>query len=357
MSEPLLCYRAGPTALARLREAPLESQVRVWVGPATGPKWLALYGLDIALLAAGVLGRTGGPVLAGASAGAWRAVSLASPRPESTHAALRDAYCDQTFGRDATPEAVSAAYRDTLQKTFGGMEGAIAAGARHELVIHTTRVRGSDDRPERARHATTLALAAVLAPLARGAQRAALERVSFATPGADAVLERRHGRRVPLSSENLLPATLASGTVPLAMQPVRAIPGAPPGAHVDGGLTDYHLADGYAHADGVTLLLSHQGQIVERWLDRFAPWRRIGTRLLDAVVHIYPSPAFLARLPEGRVPEREDFTTWMDRPTERMAFWRRAAAESHALGEELLADLRSGAFGAKLLPFASHSRR
>ena len=357
MSESLLCYRAGPTAIERLRQGTLRDQLRVFVGPATGPKWIVLYGLDRALLELGILGRAGGPVLAGASAGAWRAVALASPDPAKTHTALLEAYTARSFCRGATRGEVSTAYAEILERIFAGTEPFIAGASTHELVIHTARLRTTRPQTPRVWDAATLGVAALLSPLAGAAQRLTLQRVSFCTAGARAVLAGRHGKTVALTAENLLPATLASGTVPMAMRAVHGIPGGRSGAHLDGGLTDYHYADGYTHTDGVTLLMSHQPRIYERWLDQYAPWRRPRAQLLDRLVHVYPSEAFLARLPGRHIPSRQDFTRFADDPESRIAHWRRTADESRALGDQLVSDLESGRFLDRVAPFESNGSR
>src|SRR5262245_17543855 len=92
-----LCYRAGPQALAHVREHGLSGQVRVFVLPATGPKWLIAYGFDRALVEGKVLQGPRPTLLAGASAGAWRALSLASLDSRRMHERLLAGYCEQVF--------------------------------------------------------------------------------------------------------------------------------------------------------------------------------------------------------------------------------------------------------------------
>jgi hypothetical protein len=89
----LLHYRAGTRALERLRAhgfGPRELQALIL--PATGPRWLVCTGFDRALLSHGWLTQPEHHVLLlGASAGAWRALALASRDPARTYAALIDA--------------------------------------------------------------------------------------------------------------------------------------------------------------------------------------------------------------------------------------------------------------------------
>jgi hypothetical protein len=338
-----LCYRAGPQARARVRAAGLAGQVRVLVLPATGPKWLVAYGFDRALYESKILEGPVPTLLAGASAGAWRALSFASPDPLRMHERLMAAYCHQTFGRRDTPATVLRAYEQMLAHHFAGLEPTLIGGARFELAIHTVRARGA--RAQGRWHLASLGAAALLNPLSTRAHDWALERVTFHTPRAEALLHGIRTNRVPLTAENVLQAALASGSVPLAMDPVRNIAGAPPGTYLDGGMTDYHLAAPYAHDDGVTLLFSHQPHIVGRWLDQHLPWRRQPhARVTDRLVHVFPSAEFIAALPGGGVPSRDDFVALVDDPAERIRRWTQTAAASEQLGEVFLRDLATGRF-------------
>jgi len=343
-----LCYRAGPRALACLRDGGLAGQVRVFVAPATGPKWLVGYGFDRALVESKVLEGPVPTLLAGASAGAWRALSLASPDPRQMHERLMSGYCGQVFDRSATPLTILRAYERLLRDHFSGLVPALIAGERFELAIHTARARGA--RAQGRGHLAALGAAVLLNALSGRAQAWALERVTFHTARAGAMLQRMRTRGVPLTAANLLPAVLASGAVPIAMEPVRDIAGAPPGSYLDGGMTDYHLADPYAHDDGVTLLFSHQRRIFARWLDQHVPWRRLRARVTDRLVHIFPSAEFIAHLPGGRIPSRDDFVTLVDDPEERIRRWRGTAAASEELGETFLRDLATGRLVDELRP-------
>jgi hypothetical protein len=51
---------------------------------------------------------------------------------------------------------------------------------------------------------------------------------------------------------------------------------------------------------------------------------------------IYPSNAFIAELPGGKVPDRDDFTVFIDDPATRIKNWRKAVECAEPLGEEFL---------------------
>jgi hypothetical protein len=141
-----------------------------------------------------------------------------------------------------------------------------------------------------------------------------------------------------LSKDNLRAALLASGTLPLIMQPVREIAGTPAGSYWDGGLIDYHLALPYARSDDLVLYPHFHQHIVPGWLDKSLPWRHAGRganrHWLDNVVLVAPSPGFLASLPGGKLPDRKDFTRYGLDHDGRIAAWRQAIGEGARLRDD-----------------------
>ena len=82
-----------------------------------------------------------------------------------------------------------------------------------------------------------------------------LERVVFSSPdagGGVAALPFGTGdyrtRQVLMTAANFNPALQASCSIPFVLKSVHNIPGAPPGAYWDGGITDYHLHLNYPAA-------------------------------------------------------------------------------------------------------------
>jgi len=362
MSEPLLRYRAGPRALQRVRREGLRpGDVRGVVGPASGPKWLVLPGIDRALLDSGLLdpglAGSGRILLAGASAGAWRMLTFACRDPRRAHRRLLDGYVGQVFERGVSPATVSAAYRRLLEEVVDD-PGAVLEHPLFDLGIHTARLRRG--RSRRALVASLVATAAANLGTAR-ATGWFFERVFFHTAPerfAPASGGGFDGRVVRLDRRNLLPAALATGTVPIYLERVVDPPGAPPGSYVDGGLTDYHLRQDYFgdgddrndEAGGVVLFPHYTATIHPRWFDGRGPSRPPSPAALADVLQIHPAPAFFARLPDGQLPDREDFKRFVDDPDARIRRWRRVVAEAEALGAELLADLESGRLAERIEP-------
>lgn len=348
-----LRYAAGPRARSRLRASGLTaSDVSAMVLPATGPKWLVGAGFDRALIDGGWFTKRSTPLaLLGASAGSWRALAFASRDPSRAHAALIDAYCAQRFTRQDSPEAISRAYRALLDRVFSEDDIAHAIGhSQIDLAITAVRARGPFIRSS----AGLRAILGATAVLNAGSTRALslfFDRVVFhARAGredAHPIFERIHGVRHALTSTNARLAALASGSVPFYMQPV-AIPDAPNGLYLDGGLSDYHLSQRLEAANGVVLLFLHQRRIVSAWLDKILPWRSAEASLLTDVLLVYPDPSFVRELPGGTIPTREDFHRMMASPEDRIARWHAAVDRSRALGEAFLEDVAKGAIGAKI---------
>ncbi len=131
--------------------------------------------------------------------------------------------------------------------------------------------------------------------------------------------------------------------IPLVVAGVRDIYGAPRGVYRDGGLTDYHLTRPYATKDGdLTLLFLHQERIIPGWLDKGLTRRHPPPEALDNVVMAYPSDDLVSRLPGGKIPDRDDFTTFVDDPATRIRHWRQAAQQCSHLGEVFLELVASG---------------
>lgn len=389
----LLEYRAGPAALRVLRERGLSSDtLSVLAGPASGPKWIPLAGLDRALLDSALLEerprvtasapRVSGGVtrsrrerspwdraqspwdraqprlpfarklLVGASAGAWRMMALGARRPEEAHRRLLDGYIGQVFPDDFTAAYVTGVYREMIGKIFDGEEAAhILDHPVFDVAAHTVRVRrpwGWRSRYLKQAQMVSLGWTGLMQAVSRTGTDRVLERVLFhSRPGGVAGFD---GHVVALTAENLVDATIASGTVPFYMEPVRDPAGAPAGLYMDGGLSDYHLREAYS-SEGITLFPHFQRRIVPLWFDRYWKRREPGPAVLANVLQVYPSAAFVAELPGGTIPERRDFFTFAREPEERIRRWREVAARSERLGAELLDDLSAGRIPDLARPF------
>jgi hypothetical protein len=335
---------AGRRARQRIARNGLDPRSIAGVAAAAGgPKGLAFLRLDEWLFGEWLAAAPRPRLLAGASIGAWRMAAAIHPDGPAATRRLGEAYLErQRYPMRPGARLISAACRDIVRETLGD-PARFVAGARpmQSLAVITARGRGAI-----ATRGTRLAFAAPAAAnlVSRGALGAHLQRVVFelaAQPPHAGVWpeDRFDTQRVALTAANATDALLASGSIPLLAEPVRDPDGAPPGLYWDGGLVDYHPLLRFHHLEGVLLYPHFAARLTPGWLDKAWPWRRHGlpgaAGWLDDTLLVVPSPALLARLPGGRLPDRNDFHRHGTDHGTRLRRWRRAIAECAAMAEDL----------------------
>jgi hypothetical protein len=260
--------------------------------------------------------------------------------PLSAHRGLEETYIGQVFPRGVSAGTISGAYRRMLGDLFPAAE--IRFMLDHpglDLAAHVVRAGWPACSRRRRLQAVTMIFTAALNAASARTMGLFFRRILFhSRPDRWGIAF--DGELVALTEENFYEAALATGTVPLFMEAVSGIAGVRPGRHIDGGLSDYHLNQRYcSDANGIVLFPHFQERIVPNWFDRYLPWRRPSTEVLTRVLQVYPSPEFVAGLPDGRIPTRDDFIDFVDDPQERIRRWRQASAASDRLGEQLLDDI------------------
>lgn len=345
---PALRIHAGPAARVHLQRNGLQAaDVGVVPAAAGGPKGLVLGPLD-RFLFGDWLPRTTHPVhLVGASIGAWRMATACLREPVAAFRRLERDYIAQDYelppGR-RTPSAahVSERFSASLQDFYGGRVREVLTHERFRLHIVTSRGRHLLRREHRIATPLGYLGAFVSNSLHRKAMGAWLERVVFSVPeaaGGACALPFGTGdyptRQVTLTEANFQPALQASCSIPFVLNAVHDIPGAPPGAYWDGGITDYHLHLKYDCGTGPNLVLypHFQKAVVPGWLDKGLKWRHRATAFLDHMVVLAPDPDWVrTALPNGKLPDRTDFTR-LDLQG-RVKAWTAAVAASQQLADE-----------------------
>jgi hypothetical protein len=317
------------------------ADVRAVAGAAGGPKGLVLNPLDRVLLGSWLDGQPRPVHLLGASIGAWRMACACRPDAAAALREMAEDYIEQRYehrpGKAPLPSHVSRVFSDALQRRFGGREAEVLSHPRRRLHVFTSRGKGLLARQGRVR--TPLGYAGAFAAnlLHRKAMSALLDRVVFsdARDVLPLALREYPTHRVPLNAHNLAPSILASCSIPFWLDAVHDIAGAPPGAYWDGGITDYHLHLDYtAWHDGLVLMPHFQPTLVPGWLDKPLTRRHRASARLDNLVLLVPRPAWVATLPNGKLPDRGDFKAYGDDADARMRAWRAAMAESVRLADE-----------------------
>ena len=326
--EPTIDIRAGTRALAHLRERGLApADIRAMPAAAGGPKGLALIPFD-QRFADAWLPAIPHLDLIGASIGAWRVAALSQPDARDALERLRRAYVhDQDYAPDPSPAEVSARIRAIARAVLG--PAGLCVRERVSLDVIVARSRGPlDGRRSRA----AFGRAALANAWSRARLAAHFERVALHAGAASALPPARDafGRtEVVMDATNALDALTATASIPLACEPVASIAGAPRGEYWDGGMIDYHLMLPYDALDGIVLYPHFVPHVTPGWLDKHLPWRARPRRhrWLANVVVIAPSRALLARLPNGKLPDRVDFYRYGQDHARRIRDWNRAIDE------------------------------
>ena len=343
---PALTLRAGRRALQRLKEKPLMPEdVHVIPGAAGGPKALGISGLDKAVFGDWLPRQPQERALIGSSIGSWRFAAVASSDdPKAQLAKLAELYTSQRFAKGVSAAEVTRKSVLFLETLLGGREAHILNHPYYRLNVVVVRSRGLLQHDARGRLALGLmtAISANMVSrrhLGRFMERGILHDRRLKTPVSSLVDFPSHA--VPLTEDNLLPALLASASIPLVMSGVRNIPGAPEGVYRDGGLLDYHLDLPYEQS-GVVLYPHFTDKVIPGWFDKSLPWRRGDAGQLQDVLLVAPSREYLDSLPDRKLPDRKDFEKYAGDDAGREKAWSRAVAESDRLGDEFLELVETG---------------
>ena len=300
---------------------------------AGGPKGLALIPFDrrFALEWLPAMTRV---ELVGASIGAWRMAALAQVDGVGALARLQQAY---VHGQNYAPRPSAATVGDTIREiaraVLGSAPPSWRAGVSLDVLVARSRgpLTGRNSRAAFAR-------AAVANAFARARLAGHFERIVFHA-GMPSTLDQPHDRfglvRVAMDASNAEDALAASASIPIVSAPVADIAGAPPGDYWDGGMIDYHLLLPHARHDGIVLYPHFVPHVTPGWLDKFLPWRSRPRAhpWLDNVVMIAPSRALLDRLPNRKLPDREDFYRYGQDHAARIRDWERAIAECERVAD------------------------
>ena len=354
-----LHIHAGPRAMAHVRQQGLApADVHLVPAAAGGPKGLILTHLDRHLFGHWLPRASGQhPLhLVGASIGAWRMATALMPDPAHAFERLARDYIGQRYEpepgrRMPSPRRVSEGFAQALDAFFAEALPSMLRHPRWQLHVVTSRGRGVLGQAGRwgtMAGFTGLALGNVVSRRAVGRW---LERTVFSAGGqAPLALADQPTRVVELNERNFMAALQASCSIPFVLEPVRDIPGCPPGAHWDGGIVDYHFHWPFAAGmpRGLVLYPHFQRQVIPGWLDKGLRHRHRATPALDNMVLLAPNPAWVATLPGGKLPDRKDFTALDD--ATRMRRWTQAVGECERLADEWRQWLDQGCPASRVLP-------
>lgn len=317
-------------------------------GAAGGPKGLILGPLDRFLFGQWLVQSSQPVDLIGASIGAWRVATACLGDPAEALARLEREYIGQRYElppgqKRLTAEQISASFAANLQRFYGGRVQEVLAHPRYRLHVLASRGRRLLAKDGRWRTPAGYLGAYLSNALSRPALGHWLERVVFSTDLPDGAKVQLpfdtadlRTRQVSLNASNFMAALQASCSIPFVLRPVCDIPGAPAGVYWDGGITDYHLHLRYRHRPDAPLVLypHFQQAVVPGWLDKAWRHRHRTTSALDWMVVLAPDPQWVRKLPDGKLPDRTDFSRFGMDVSARARVWQAAVAEAQRLADE-----------------------
>ncbi|MGZ5198790.1 MAG: patatin-like phospholipase family protein [Telluria sp.] len=336
-----ITIRLGARAKRRIASEGLRAaDIAIIPAAAGGPKGLILNGIDKWLFGEWLPSSPRERTLIGSSIGAWRMAAGALHDPVAAHKRLAHHYAHQTYPGKVNAEYVSRSCRDLLDEVLEGRVAEPLSNPAYRLNIITIRGNGALAQTGGIRWKEMIGFARAAAANAVSRKRLAslMERVIFHDARGETAWLRCGfddftSHFVGLDESNLRDALLASGSIPLVLQAVSNISGAPDGAYWDGGLIDYHLHLPYQRESGLVLYPHFTDHIVPGWLDKTMPWRRVRGDALENLILISPSRSFLARLPNRKLPDRSDFKRYGQNHAARIHDWTVAINESARMAE------------------------
>ncbi|MCC5451946.1 patatin-like phospholipase family protein [Rheinheimera sp. UJ51] len=334
MQRPLRVL-AGQRAFTQIQQQGLHADdISVMIGASGGPKWFCLYGLDQYLLTQFFKNRSKPLHLLGSSAGAWRFACYAQQDGAAASSRFAQAYSEIRFPPQADIKLITQISQNIIKQILPDKDS-IQQVLQHpvmKLNLIVDRAKGLNRSNRPWLQGTGLMLAAGANLLNRRLLRHFFQRIHFHVAGEAAPFF--HSADLPtehvlLNEHNLSAAVIASGAIPMVLEPVLDIQGAGQGHYFDGGITDYHFNQQFS-SEGLVLYPHFYPDLTPGWFDKGLKWRRANRAYLDNVVILCPSPAWISSLPHGKIPDRKDFK--LNEP-QRIQAWQTVLSRSHELAD------------------------
>lgn len=336
-TSPNLEIYAGPKALEKIKQEGFKPQLfDHFLGASGGPKWFTLFGLDKYLFGEFFNGTNQPLNLVGSSAGAFRASCLAQADPVAAITRLAESYSQTTYSRHGDREEITAKASDILDYSLG--QNGIEQIINHDTInVHllTNLCRGLVSWEFKPLLFAGLVKSMLSNLVSRKRLHSQYQRVIFHTPNHQLQFNDQYNfqtQYVALTKENFKPALMASGAIPIAMEGISNIPGAPPGMYRDGGIVDYHFDLQINNSDALTLYPHFNHQPKAGWFDKNLN-RSVNPNNYDNIVMLIPSRNFIENLPMKKIPDRKDFSLQEDKT--RIRNWQDVLIAGDLLADEL----------------------
>jgi hypothetical protein len=327
---------AGKNALARINKEGFSADLFDYMlGASGGPKWFVLAGLDRYIFPEFFALRTRPLNIIGSSAGAFRFACFAQNDPLAAINRLADRYSHTVYSDKPTAKEIT-------EKGVALLDYVLGEGGSNEIINNpvikahfiVAKCKGLTKFEAKPIQMTGLIASASANVLKRKWLEKFYQRYLFSSPNADLIVNdpnKMPSFCVPLTPKNLPQALMASGSIPIVIEGVRDIDGAPKGMYRDGGIIDYHFDLTFGPQKGLVLYPHFYSKPVPGWFDKSLKKRFPHVSSYDDVVMLVPSDEFVASLPYGKIPDRKDFETM---PAEqRIKYWQTVISQSDQLGQ------------------------
>ena len=340
---------AGKNAAKIINEQGFKPELFTsFLGASGGPKWFTLFGLDKYIFGEFFKNRTQPLNLIGSSAGAFRSACFAQNDPVAAIERLATSYSQTRYSSNKpTPAEITIKARALLEDVFGdnGVTEIInnPVFKAHFIVAKSNGFIASENKLIQL---LGLSKSYMLNRVNRKLLGSQYERFIFGAPNSNLSITDSYNfktQNIALNQTNLKDALLASGSIPLVMQGIKNIAGSPQGMYRDGGIIDYHF-DVKINNPGLILYPHFNSDPKAGWFDKNLK-RKVAPQNYDNVVMITPSKKFVAGLPYGKIPDRNDFTD-LDADT-RIKYWNTVFSETEKLAEAFDKDLETAKFDFK----------
>lgn len=342
---------AGNKALAEIKQHGLRPErIKLMVGASGGPKWLMLSRLD-QYLSEHFLAQAKQPIsLLGSSIGSWRMACYAQQDPLSSFKEFEQLYTHQRYSAKLEPQEISV-YIDAILSKLFSLSRAEFIVSNPIRKLHIVAVRNRKLLSGRSKLTQSLGIFSAVAGnlLSAKAVEALYPRVII-SPEKSTQPYFNTPESIELTATNLSPALIASGAIPLVLEPTK-VAGGKDRWHWDGGLVDYHFSGPFNADDGLVLYPHYAPKIIPGWLDKAIPWRKAKAENYDNVVMLVPSAAFIARLPYGKIPCRKDFVNLTNE--EREKYWHTVLKATDGLVRDLASALNKDGARSAVMPIDS----
>jgi hypothetical protein len=342
---------AGKKALAEIKQHGLRPErIKLMIGASGGPKWLMLSRLD-QYLSEHFFHQTTQPIsLLGSSIGSWRMACYAQQDPLASFKEFEQLYINQRYSDTLIPTEITAYIDKVLSQLFSPNRAKyIVSNPLRKLHIVAVRNRRLLNGRSRLAQGFGLLTAATGNLFSSKIVEALYPRVII-SPEESTLPYFFKPETIALNPENLSQSLVASGAIPMVMEPTKVM-GGKDRWHWDGGLVDYHFSGPFNAGDGLVFYPHFFPKITPGWLDKSIPWRKAKAKNYDNVVMLAPSESFISDLPYGKIPDRKDFENLSNE--DRETYWNTVLEATNRLVDDLHAALEKDGARSAVMPIES----